>query len=111
MPSAVAVCEVVISAPDATWLSELCTELVTTGLAASAHVAHPIVSVYRWKGVIRNATEARAWLRTRESLVESVTDFVCVKHPYETPNVTAFRIVDGNHDYLHWILDETSGPR
>ena len=40
-------CEITITAPDAEWLRDLCRQLVESRLAASAHVVHPVVSVYR----------------------------------------------------------------
>jgi hypothetical protein len=42
--------EVTITAPDPDWLIDLCHQLVDGRLAASAHVIHPITSVYRWDG-------------------------------------------------------------
>ena len=43
-------CEVVVTAPDADWLRDLCRQLVEARLASSAHVIFPVASVYRWDG-------------------------------------------------------------
>jgi periplasmic divalent cation tolerance protein len=61
--------EVTITAPDPDWLTDLCRQLVDARLASSAHVIHPITSIYRWEGTVHDATEARAFLRSRRDLV------------------------------------------
>jgi periplasmic divalent cation tolerance protein len=100
-------CEVIITAPDRVWLVELCRQLVEARLASSAHVVHPVISIYRWQGAVREATEARAFLRSRLTLVEPLVAYVTKRHPYEVPNITAFPISSGNRHYLEWILNET----
>ena len=99
-------CEVIITAPDRDWLADLCRQLVDARLASSAHVIHPVTSIYRWEGAVHEATEARAFLRSRR-LVSRLATFV-ERHPYEVPNITAVPIVGGNPDYLAWIDVETS---
>jgi periplasmic divalent cation tolerance protein len=39
-------CEVIVTAPDGAWLEDLCRQLVTNRLAASAHVIHNVRSIY-----------------------------------------------------------------
>jgi periplasmic divalent cation tolerance protein len=99
-------CEIIVSAPDRDWLTDLCRQIIEA--AASAHVVHPITSIYRWDGTIRETTEARAFLRSRRELVGELTRFIVARHPYEVVNVTAFPIIDGNPIYLAWVTDETA---
>ena len=103
-------CEVIITAPDPDWLTDLCRQLVEARLASSAHVIHPITSIYRWEGVVHEATEGRAFLRSRVALVERIVAYVVARHPYAVPNVTAIPILDGNPDYLRWLRLETTVP-
>jgi periplasmic divalent cation tolerance protein len=100
-------CEVTITAPDAEWLTDLCRQLVDARLAASAHVIHPITSIYRWDGTVHETTEARAFLRSRVALLDDLTAYVTERHPYAVPNVTAFPLLGGNPAYLDWIARET----
>jgi periplasmic divalent cation tolerance protein len=100
-------CEVTITAPDEEWLVALCHSLIDASLAASAHVVYPITSVFRWKGDVHEVTEARAFLRSRTSLVDEIAAYVVNRHPYETPNVTAVPLVGGNPGYLEWLHRET----
>jgi periplasmic divalent cation tolerance protein len=101
-------CEVIITAPDPDWLADLCHQLVDARLAASAHVVHPIASIYRWQGDVRTTTEARAFLRSRRALLDALVAYVVDRHPYEVPNVTALPLVGGNPDYLAWLSAETA---
>ena len=103
-------CEVVVTAPDGDWLKNLCRDLIEARLASSAHVVSPVTSVYRWEGAVHEASEARAFLRTRFGLVDALVSAVVERHPYEVPNVTALPIVAGNPDYLDWIRRETVDP-
>ena len=103
--------EVIITAPERDWLADLCHQLVDARLAASAHVVHPVTSIYRWKGAVETTTEARAFLRSRRALLDDLVAYVVERHPYEVPNVTALPVIGGNPDYLTWVADETaSGP-
>ena len=101
-------CEVIVTAPDHEWLIDLCRELVDAELAASAHVIHPVTSIYRWDGAVHETTEARAFLRSRRGLLDELAQFVVARHPYQVPNVTALPIVGGNPDYLAWVHAETA---
>lgn len=99
--------EVTITAPDADWLTDLCHQLVDARLASSAHVIHPITSIYRWNDDVHQAIEARAFLRSRAELVDALASYVVERHPYEVPNITAVPLVGGNPRYLSWIAAET----
>jgi uncharacterized protein involved in tolerance to divalent cations len=59
-------------------------------------------------GVVRDITEARAFLRSRREQVGAIVHFVTDRHPYEVPNVTAVPIVDGNPSYLEWVRTATT---
>jgi periplasmic divalent cation tolerance protein len=104
--------EVIVTTPDRDRLEELCHQLVDARLAASGHVVHPVTSIYRWRGAVETATEARAFLRSRRALLDQLVAYVVARHPYEVPNITALPIIGGNPDYLAWLADAThSGER
>ena len=104
------VVEVTITAPDRDWLVDLCRQLVDARLASSAHVIHPIASIYRWEGEVQEATEARAFLRSRLEMLDELSAYVLARHPYDVPNISAVPIVGGNSAYLAWIRKETARP-
>ena len=102
--------EVVVTAPESQWLRELCRDLVEARMASSAHVLPEITSIYRWEGRVAEATEARAWVRTRRGQLEHVAAFVVDRHPYAIPSVVALPIIGGNARYLTWIRSESTLP-
>jgi periplasmic divalent cation tolerance protein len=101
-------CEVIITAPDAAWLEDLCRQLIEARLAASANVVHPVTSVYHWHGNLEQTIEARAFLRSRRALLDRIVSHVVEYHPYDVPNITALPLVGGNPTYLDWIRAETA---
>ena len=68
---------------------------------------HGMRSISRWQGSVHETTEARAFLRSRISLVDALTAYVVERHPYDVPNVTALPIIAGNPEYLDCIRTET----
>jgi periplasmic divalent cation tolerance protein len=101
------VCEITITAPDGAWLEQLCQALVDRRLASSAHVVRDVTTIYRWQGAVRRSTEARAFLRSRTELVDSIVAFVVERHPYDIPNITAVPLIGGNPAYIDWVRSST----
>src|SRR5678815_2930261 len=77
-----ALVEVIVTTPDRDWLVDLCRQLIDEQLAASAHVIHPVTSIYRWDGTVHETIEARAFLRSRQRLLDDVVQYVVARHPY-----------------------------
>lgn len=100
-------CEVVITAPDPDWLRTFTRGLVGDRLASSVHNFSPVQSTYRWQGVVHDRTEGRASLHTRRSLIPAIVERAREAHPYQVPGVSARPIIDGNPQYLAWILEQT----
>jgi periplasmic divalent cation tolerance protein len=105
-----AVCEVVITAPDAEWLAAFTRRLVADRLAAGAHEVTAIRSIYRWRGELRDHGEARVALHTRTELVPAIAARADQEHPYEVPCVIALPIETGGRAYIDGILSETQSP-
>jgi periplasmic divalent cation tolerance protein len=99
--------EVVITAPDSTWLADLVRRLVEDGLAAAGHLT-PVRSIYSWQGTVHDTSETRASLHTRASLVPAITARVDAQHPYEVPCVVALPITAASPAYLAWLTATTS---
>ena len=85
--------------------------LVEERLAACVNVLDAMTSVYWWQGKIETGNEAVLIAKTRRSLVTELTERVRSLHPYQTPCVVAWPLLDaGNADYLQWIENETREP-
>ena len=81
--------------------------LVEARLAACANVIPATTSVYWWEGAIQQETEAILIVKTRDALVETVTERIRTLHSYECPCVLALPIAGGHQPFLDWIEAET----
>ncbi|WP_319543837.1 divalent-cation tolerance protein CutA [uncultured Pseudodesulfovibrio sp.] len=83
------------------------TVLVERRLAACVNIIDGIKSMYWWKGKVEHANEIVLVAKTRDSLVDELTDAVKAMHTYEVPCIVAIPITGGNPDFLRWINSET----
>jgi periplasmic divalent cation tolerance protein len=97
------VCEIVITAPGATWLRELGRHLVDEGPCAAAHTVTGVRTTYRWQGRVYDGVEAKATLHTRLALADRIVERVTREHPYDVPDVIVTPILAGNPRCLQWI--------
>ena len=81
--------------------------LLDEKLAACASTIHGVRSLFRWEGKIDEANESLIICKTRQRLVERLTEFVRERHEYEVPEIIAVPIVGGNPDYLRWVEEST----
>ena len=100
--------EVVITAKDADWLADLIRALVDDRLAACGQITDPLRTVYRRDGKVQDEPQARAALHTQTSSVSDIVDRIDRDHPGSVTNVVAMQLIDGNDEYLRWIVQETT---
>ncbi|XP_028759391.1 protein CutA 1, chloroplastic [Neltuma alba] len=86
---------------------KLAESIVKEKLAACVNRVPGIESVYQWKGEIQTDSEELLIIKTRQSLLEALTEHVKANHEYETPEVISLPIAGGNLKYLEWIKDST----
>jgi periplasmic divalent cation tolerance protein len=79
--------------------------LVERRLAACVNIVPLGCSVYRWKGRIEEEEEWLLVIKTAERLFPAVSAAVRELHTYETPEVLALDVRDGDPDYLRWLGD------
>ena len=82
--------------------------LVSKRLAACVQISGPITSTYWWQGAVEQAQEWVCTVKTRKALYPQVEEAIRKHHTYETPEILAVEIVDGNAEYLHWVVQETN---
>ena len=85
------------------------TLLVEKRLAACVNILPGMRSLYWWQGKVERGEEVVLIAKTRDELVESLTEAVNAVHGYEIPCVVCLPITGGNPDFLAWIRDETAG--
>ncbi|HYB07141.1 MAG TPA: divalent-cation tolerance protein CutA [Nitrososphaerales archaeon] len=82
-------------------------EVLRQRLAACVNTIDTVHSSYWWKGKLESADESLLLMKTRSELLDALERTVKRVHPYETPEIIAFRVEGGSRGYLDWISRET----
>ena len=77
--------------------------LVEKRLAACVNVLPGVRSLYRWKGVVEEATEVLLVIKSSRALFNQLRIEIERTHSYEVPEVIAMQVVDGSERYLGWM--------
>jgi len=85
---------------------KISTNIIEKRLAGCIQLSGPITSTYWWKGNIEKTEEWILFIKTRIDLYEELEKAIKEIHPYETPEIIAVPIVEGNKDYLEWLNNE-----
>jgi periplasmic divalent cation tolerance protein len=83
--------------------AEIARALVERRLAACVNVVGSICSTYRWQGKVVVDGESLLIIKTDASRFEALRVAVREMHTYETPELIAFAVTDGDPDYLAWL--------
>jgi periplasmic divalent cation tolerance protein len=98
---------VLTTAPDDDRAEAWARLLVDERLAACVNVLAPMVSIYRWKGVVERETERQIVIKTTEAQVPAIRSRLAGLHPYELPEFVVVAVADGSPDYVKWIAEQT----
>ena len=100
---------VYVTAADAEEAKSLGRQLVQEQLAACANILPGATSIFRWQGKLEEASEAVLILKTTEQKLETLIERAKALHSYDCPCIEALPVVDGNRDFLEWVVRETGG--
>lgn len=98
---------VLCTAPDLEVARRLARGVVDARLAACVNILPAVESVYRWQGVVEEATEVELIMKTTRACFAALQAFVVEAHPYDVPALVALPVATGLPDYLAWIAEET----
>ena len=103
---------VYVTAADAEEARRIGRQLVEEQLAACANIIAGVTSIFRWQGELDEASEAVLILKTTEEKLAPAIERVKSLHSYDCPCIEALPVVEGNRDFLAWVVRETGGdPR
>ncbi len=66
-----------------------------------------MTSIYSWKGSIEKSDERQIVIKTSSGRVGELEKRLKALHPYDVPEFLVIPIVEGSHDYLSWISENT----
>jgi periplasmic divalent cation tolerance protein len=78
-------------------------QLVQEKLAACVNILPNIVSVYRWQENVVSETEVQLVIKSKDQYFNLLSDKIKQLHPYDTPEIIALNIQQGDKQYLNWI--------
>lgn len=94
---------VLVTAKDPAQARAIAGGLLNDKLIACANVIKGVESMFWWQGKIDKAGEVLLVMKTRKDLFRKLCLRVKALHSYDTPEVIALPVIDGNSDYLSWI--------
>ena len=98
---------VLTTAPDDERAESWARTLVEERLAACVNVYGPMVSLYRWKGIVERDIERQVVIKTTRERVAALRVRLGELHSYELPEFVVLTVLDGSEDYLRWVGDQT----
>ena len=102
---------IVTTAPSSEVAARLAECLVGERLAACVSHLPGLLSRYRWKGTMEEATEVLVIVKTRAALEAALVRRLVELHPYEVPEVLVLPVIGGHAPYLDWIHEATQEER
>jgi len=102
---------VLTNAPDEQVAQQIARTLVEERLAACANVLGACRSVYRWQGEVEEAQEAPLLIKTTQDRYGALERRLRELHPYELPEILAWRPDGGLAEYAAWVIRETRPRR
>jgi periplasmic divalent cation tolerance protein len=86
---------------------KIAADLVGSKLVACCNLLPGITSHYYWQGKVCCDSEVMIVMKSREALIDRITQRVKELHSYTVPEVIAMPIVGGSQEYISWVLENT----
>jgi periplasmic divalent cation tolerance protein len=97
---------VLTNAPDTVTAQVIAHSVVEQKLAACVNLLPNVLSVYRWQGVVEEASEVTLLIKTTQAGYTELETAIRAAHPYDVPEIIALPIETGLPAYLNWISAE-----
>jgi len=99
---------VLVTAPDLAIARQLVALALEAGAIACGNLVPGIESHYRWQGKLEQSNEVLLILKTSRASLAHLEEIIIGHHPYDTPEIIALPITDGNARYLDWITNSVT---
>jgi periplasmic divalent cation tolerance protein len=100
---------VYVTAADGEEAKRIGRQVVEERLAACANILPGATSIFCWQGKLEEASETVLILKTTERMLEPLIGRVKSLHSYDCPCIEALPVVEGNRDFLEWVVRQTGG--
>ena len=94
--------------PDGDVAEALSHGLLGERLIACANMMDGMTSLYRWEDSVRQESEVVLLLKTADTNVQSVMDYIEAHHPYECPCIWTIKPENTLPAFADWIEKEAS---
>ncbi|CAN5515600.1 divalent-cation tolerance protein CutA [soil metagenome] len=91
--------------PDVATARRIGRQLVEDKCAACANLLPAVESIYWWQQKVETASETIVLLKTSADRYEALETTLRQLHPYEVPEIIAFRVEQGLPEYLRWVSE------
>ena len=81
--------------------------LVDAKLAACVNLVPGVVSTFRWEGKVKKEEELLLFIKTAAGRFEATRAAITMLHPYDTPEIIALHMAEGDPKYLSWLVENT----
>ncbi|HEY3663381.1 MAG TPA: divalent-cation tolerance protein CutA [Chthoniobacterales bacterium] len=95
--------------PDVATARRIGRQLVEEKCAACVNLVPSVESIYWWEGKVEAGNETLALFKTTADRYEALETTLRQLHPYEVPEIIAFRIEQGLPEYLRWVSENCPG--
>ncbi|MFP1925820.1 divalent cation tolerance protein CutA [Lonsdalea quercina] len=94
---------VLCTAPDDASARVLAAAALEAELAACVTLLPGATSLYRWEGKLEQQQEIQLMLKSDQAHFQDLFTLLKQQHPYQTPELLALPVHDGDNDYLSWL--------
>lgn len=78
-------------------------KIVESKLAGCINVFPVMQSIYYWQGKIEKEPERMLFIKTTDSVLDSLLSFIQKNHPYQVPEIAVLDVSQINDSYLNWL--------